>query len=168
MHAVHVRSLAGGGVDRQLPETFTAVSPRAQIGWLSFAIHKRGPTIQPKDDNMAKAVNLIAPDDVLAAIQAEASSGDILWSESEPMNSPLNPLDDPLGGIPLDYICHVVTVVLQTGTAGATFATAVAKLVSQMKKSVQVRDTKTNEIVITVTPGTPSKEIEDSIPADEG
>ena len=116
---------------------------------------------------MAQSVTLIAPDDVLAAIQAEASSGDILWSESEPMNSPLNPLDDPLGGIPLDYICHVVTVVLQTGTAGATFATAVAKLVSQLKKPVQVRDAKTNEIVITVKPGTPSKEIEDSIAASE-
>jgi hypothetical protein len=45
MHDIHVRPPAGGGADRQLPATFTAVPPGAQIGWLSFAIHRRDPKI---------------------------------------------------------------------------------------------------------------------------
>jgi hypothetical protein len=73
------------------------------------------------------------------------------------MDSLLNPLDDPLGAIPIDYICHIATIILQTVTAGATFASAVVTVVSQLKKPVQLRDTKT-KVVITVRPGTTSKQ----------
>ena len=52
---------------------------------------------------MPKSVTLVAPEDMLKAIQAAVPVDDVLWSDSEPMDSPLNPLDDPLGGIPIDY-----------------------------------------------------------------
>ncbi|NEV00103.1 hypothetical protein [Bradyrhizobium uaiense] len=115
---------------------------------------------------MAQSLTIVAPEDVLEGIQAALPGDEILWSDREPMDSPLNPLDDPLGGIPIDYICHIVTIVLQTGTAGATFASAVVKLVNLLKKPVQVRDTKTNKLVITVKPGTTTKQLEDAIPSD--
>jgi hypothetical protein len=115
---------------------------------------------------MPRSLTLIAPEDVLEAIQADIPGDEVLWSDREPMDSPLNPLDDPLGGIPIDYICHIATIVLQTGTAGATFASAVVKLVSLLKKPVQVRDTKTNKVAITVQLGTTTKQVEDALPDD--
>ncbi len=115
---------------------------------------------------MFKPVNIIGPKDYLDAIKAKTPAEEILWGDSEPMRSPLNPLDDPLGAIPIDYYCHIATVLFQTGTAGIVFASAVIDLVRKLGKPIQIRDAKTDKNLITVSPETDAKQIEEAISDD--
>jgi hypothetical protein len=110
-----------------------------------------------------QAVMLVAPVEVIQAIQGAAASSDMLWGNPKPMVGSLSPLDDPLGSVPIDQICHTVTVVFQTGTAGIAFAAALVKFVREMNKSAELRDVRSGKTISHVEPNTTSKEVSDAI-----
>lgn len=115
---------------------------------------------------MRNSVNIVADELILKEMQAQIATEYVLWSDTEPMGNTLNPLDDPLGGISIDGVCHVATVVFETATSAVLFAEALVRLLIQHGKLVDLRETRSNKHLMTVGQDTKPEEIVDAISND--